>query len=66
MRNGQQLLWERGLAYQGPLTDDLVGPKFRHDIDHFNELGLRIHAERWFALLFAQFYAVAPMHAGTP
>jgi hypothetical protein len=66
VRNGQQLLWERGLAYQGPLTDDLVGPKFRHDVDHFNELGLRIHAERWFALLFAQFYAVAPMHAGTP
>ena len=61
VREGQRLLWERGLAYEGPLTDDLVGPKFRHDTDHLNELGLRIHAERWFAMLWSQFFAVVPM-----
>ena len=60
IRDAQQMLWKRGLALQGPNTDDLVGLTFRHDLDHFNELGLRIHAERWFALLWAQLYAVIP------
>ena len=66
VRQGQQALWKCGLAYQGPTTDDMVGPKFRHDIDHFNELGLRIHAERWFAALWARFYAVIPVRVPLP
>ena len=61
IRHGQQVLWNSPLVYQGPTTDDMLGPKFRHDMDHFNELGLRIHAERWFAMLWSQFYAVVPI-----
>ncbi len=61
IRHGQQALWNSPLVYQGPTTDDMLGPKFRHDMDHFNELGLRIHAERWFAMLWSQFYAVVPI-----
>lgn len=61
VREGQRLLWERGLAFQGPLTDDLIGPRYRMDEGgnwiHFSENGLRTHAERWFAMLWAQLYA---------
>lgn len=57
VRRGQHLLWEREVAYQGPLTDDLLGPTYRRDSVHFNEMGLRVHAERWFAMLWAEFFA---------
>ncbi len=61
VRAGQRLLWERGLALQGPLTDDLIGPTYRADQGgnwiHFNANGLRTMAERWFAMLWAQCYA---------
>jgi hypothetical protein len=62
---GQRLLWTRGMALQGPDNDDLTGPTYRADQGglwiHFNELGLRVGAERWFALLWAQFYALLPL-----
>ena len=62
VRAGQRLLWERGVAFQGPLTDDLIGPLYRsHDLIHFNQLGLTTHAERWFAMLWAQVYADPPL-----
>jgi len=48
---GQRLLWERGIARQGPVTDDLLGKRYRCDGVHFNQLGLATHAERWFAAL---------------
>ena len=57
IRAGQQLLWERGLALQGPHTDDLTGPLYRRDGAHFTGLGVRVHAHRWFAMLWAQLYA---------
>lgn len=60
---GQRALWERGLALQGPLTDDLLGPAYRYDDLHFNELGLSVHAQRWFALLWAQVYAKPPLRS---
>ncbi len=67
VRRGQALLWQRGIARQGPVTDDLVGPLFRCDTLHFSELGLRAHAERWFAfaMLWAQFYADVPLCMST-
>ena len=64
---GQRLLWERGVALQGPLTDDLIGPLYRSpDLIHFNQLGLTTHAERWFAMLWAQVYADPPLQISHP
>ncbi len=60
---GQQRLWKQAIALEGPLTDDLAGPQFRYDGTHFNDFGLRAHAERWFAMLWAQFYADRPLVA---
>lgn len=48
---GQQMLWERKVAFQGPVTDDLLGTKYRCDGVHFNQAGLNAHAERWFEAL---------------
>ena len=39
------------LTFEGPATDDMVGPDWRHDGIHFNERGLREHARRWFAVV---------------
>jgi len=47
---GQQLLWERNVAHKGAVTDDL-GPAYRSDGVHFNQLGLNTHAKRWFDAL---------------
>jgi len=58
---GQQMLWRKGVALEGPYTDNMLGHVFRHDLLHFNEYGLRAHAERWFAMLWAQFYADVPL-----
>lgn len=67
VRKGQRLLWERGLALQGPNTDDLLGPVYRSpDLIHFNQLGLHTHAERWFAMLWAQVYANPPLQISKP
>jgi hypothetical protein len=61
VRQGQGLLWSRGLAFQGPLTDDLTGPAYRAkeggDWIHFTTAGLQTVAERWFALLWGQLYS---------
>jgi hypothetical protein len=35
------------LVFRGPLTDDLIGSRWRSDTIHFNEAGLREHAQRW-------------------
>jgi hypothetical protein len=51
---GQQLLWEKGIAHKGPVTDDL-GKEYRSDAVHFNQRGLTTHAERWFQALAAQY-----------
>lgn len=48
---GQQMLWERKVAVQGAITDDLLGGAYRCDGVHFNQAGLTAHAERWFGAL---------------
>jgi len=58
---GQQMLWRDGVALEGPYTDDMLGPLYRYDMLHFSEYGLHAHAERWFAMVWAQFYANAPL-----
>lgn len=45
---GQQAVIDGdALVFEGPTTDDLVGPTWRHDGIHFNEAGLREHGRRW-------------------
>lgn len=51
---GQHLLWEKGIAKQGAITDDL-GQEYRSDKVHFNQLGLTTHGERWFKALAEEY-----------
>jgi hypothetical protein len=49
---GQKALWDTGVAFRGPYTNDLVGDvSYRHDGIHFGPRGLLAHAERWYAVL---------------
>ena len=58
IRSAQRVLWEKGIANQGPDTDELSDPKFRSaDRLHFSDLGLKTHAERWFAVLHPQLFS---------
>jgi hypothetical protein len=41
-------------TFQGPETDDLVGPAWRWDDIHFNTAGLREHAGRWADIITAR------------
>ena len=51
---GQGIVIERdALVFEGPATDDLVGPEWRHDGIHFNGPGLAEHGERWAAAVLA-------------
>ncbi|MFN0008522.1 MAG: sialate O-acetylesterase [Planctomycetota bacterium] len=62
IRAAQAEIWKRGLALQGPDTDDLRGP-LRHSRDHihFSRAGLEVHAARWFAHVWAGCFADPPM-----
>jgi hypothetical protein len=61
---GQKALWDQGIACRGPDTNDLVGNRdYRHDGIHFGPRGLRIHAERWFAVLSTHYSWVNPITA---
>jgi len=51
---GQRLLWQKGIAHKGAVTDDL-GQEYRSDKVHFNQLGLTTHAQRWFEALAAEY-----------
>jgi len=51
---GQQLLWQKGIAHKGAVTDDL-GQEYRCDKVHFNQRGLTAHAEKWFDALVTQY-----------
>lgn len=52
VRQGQdQVIAQVPGVFEGPLTDDLIGPQWRYDGIHFNEEGLREHAARWNAAI---------------
>ena len=53
--DGQQLLWKKQIAFQGPITDDLLGAKYRHDGVHFNQAGFDEYGARWFQALQKQY-----------
>ena len=57
IRRAHQRLWSEGLALRGPDTDDLQGPLRARDRTHFSRLGLEVHAERWYALVWSQLFA---------
>lgn len=58
VRAAQRELWKRGLALQGPDTDDMQGA-LRHSKDHihFSKAGLEAHGARWFAMVWAELFA---------
>jgi hypothetical protein len=58
--NGQKLIWERKIAFQGPFTDDIAGLKYRNGGVHFNAYGLRAHAERWYVILSERYNFANP------
>jgi hypothetical protein len=57
LRTAQQELWKRGIALQGPDTDDLLAGMRAKDGIHFNKRGLEAHGARWFACIYAQLVA---------
>jgi hypothetical protein len=62
IRAAQTQIWKRGLALQGPDTDDLLGD-LRHSGDHihFSRTGLGVHGTRWFAHVWAGCFADPPL-----
>ena len=62
----QQALWDKGVAYPGPDTNDLVGDTdYRHDGVHFGPRGLQVHAERWFVILCTRYSLANPVTSQT-
>jgi len=59
----QQVIDQDPLVFQGAATDDLLGFDWRYDNLHFNEVGLREHAARWFTPICQQ---IAAADAWTP
>ena len=60
--SAQKSLWDKGIAFRGPDTNDLVGSKdYRHDTIHFGQRGLTVHAERWFVALASHYQWANPV-----
>jgi hypothetical protein len=54
--NAQKELTKYPHVFQGPTTDDLIGPEWRFDRVHFNKTGLIEHGHRWAAKAIELFY----------
>jgi len=54
------------LALAGPTTDDMIGPRWRHDGTHFNADGLNEHGRRWFEVVMRELFGGASAPSGTP
>lgn len=60
--SAQKALWEKGIAFRGPDTNDLVGStEYRHDGVHMGQRGLRVHAERWYVALSSHYQFANPV-----
>ena len=57
----QKTIWDKGIAFRGPDTNDLIGPKYRPDGIHFGTLGLRVHAERWYVAISSRYHFANPV-----
>lgn len=56
VRTAQRRLADDESIYEGPTTDDMVGPGWRSDTVHFNEKGLHEHGKRWADVLMKTFF----------
>lgn len=60
--SAQKALWDKGIAFRGPDTNDLVGSAdYRHDSIHFGPRGLQAHAERWYVALSSHYQFANPV-----
>ena len=60
--SAQKALWDKGIAFRGPDTNDLVGSsEYRHDAVHMGPRGSRVAAERWYAELSAHYQFANPL-----
>ena len=57
IRRAHQRLWREGHALRGPDTDDLQGVLRAGDHTHFSRLGLEVHGERWYAMVWSELFA---------
>lgn len=57
IRRAHERLWSEGYALRGPDTDDLQGILRAGDHTHFSRLGLEVHAERWYAMVWSELFA---------
>ena len=58
----QTALWNKGIAFRGPDTVDLVGSAdYRHDGVHMGPRGLQVHAERWYVELSGHYQFANPV-----
>jgi hypothetical protein len=65
IRNAHERLWAEGYALRGPDTDDLQGVLRAGDHTHFSRLGLEVHAERWFAMVWSELFMRPGTEAGS-
>ncbi|MHB1458000.1 MAG: sialate O-acetylesterase [Armatimonadota bacterium] len=56
IREAQRQLADDESIFQGPTTDNMVGPGWRSDTVHFNEKGLKEHGRRWADVLMKTFF----------
>ena len=60
--SAQKALWDKGIAFPGPDTNDLTGSQdYRHDGIHMGPRGLLVAAERWYAELSAHYKLANPV-----
>lgn len=56
IREAQRRIADGKTIFEGPTTDDMVGPDWRKDTVHFNSKGLHEHARRWADVLMRTFF----------
>lgn len=54
--DAQNSVCKTDMAHYGPTTEDMLGPKWRHDNLHFNLDGLKEHGRRWAEVLMNHFF----------
>lgn len=63
VREGQKKACLIPGVFQGPLTDDMIGPEWRHDTVHMNAKGLREHGQRWATLVLQNLFPAVSTNA---
>ncbi|MDD5706042.1 MAG: sialate O-acetylesterase [Kiritimatiellae bacterium] len=66
VRAGQRKVCEGTAVFQGPTTDDMIGPEWRFDTIHMNGKGLREHGRRWAESVLKNLFPDVPANAMNP